>query len=218
MFLFNKKIDLFEKIHRVIAYFIRVIFIVALIDAVIKQEWVVLFISFVALFLTFLPYIIERSYRIHLPIELQLLIVVFIFASLYLGELHGYYTKYLWWDVVLHTGAGLTLGLAGFILLYVLYEGKKIHARPSTVAFFSFCFALALGALWEIFEFTIDRTVGTHMQKGLLDTMSDLIVDSVGALLTSFLGYLYLKRTTVRIFDRSVRRFLRKNSGLFKRR
>ena len=50
-----------------------------------------------------------------------------------------------------------------------------------------------MGALWEILEFAIDQTFGTTMQKsGLVDTMWDLIVDGLGALTISILGYGYL--------------------------
>ena len=38
------------------------------------------------------------------------------------------------------------------------------------------CFAITIGALWEVFEFGMDQLFGLNMQKsGLLDTMGDLI-------------------------------------------
>lgn len=64
-------------------------------------------------------------------------------------------------------------------------------------------FALGVGALWEIFEFTMDSLFGMNMQKpmlgdpsGLTDTMWDLIVDATGALVISVLGWRYLKNLT----------------------
>lgn len=58
----------------------------------------------------------------------------------------------------------------------------------------AFCFALAMGALWEIFEFAMDQIFGLNMQKsGLVDTMTDLIVDTVGALIGAISGFFWLK-------------------------
>jgi hypothetical protein len=44
-----------------------------------------------------------------------------------------------------------------------------MHMRPRFVALFAFLFAVAVGALWEIFEFAIDGTFGTQMQKPMLN-------------------------------------------------
>ena len=52
---------------------------------------------------------------------------------------------------------------------------------------------MAIGATWEIFEFTMDKLFGLSMQKsGLDDTMYDLIVDTFGALSAAAAGYYYL--------------------------
>ena len=103
------------------------------------------------------------------------------------------------------------LGIVGFLLVYVLNEVKRIdiHMRPSFVALFAFVFAVAGGAVWEIFEFTMDRLVGTTMQKpflgdpsGLTDTMWDMIVDALGtAVISGFGGFRlsYRRRSRVEI-------------------
>ena len=40
-----------------------------------------------------------------------------------------------------------------------------------------------IGVIWEIFEFSLDYVIGLNMQKsGLVDTMGDLIVNSIGSL------------------------------------
>jgi uncharacterized membrane protein YfhO len=48
----------------------------------------------------------------------------------------------------------LLLGIVGFLLVYVLNEHKRIdfHMQPRFVALFAFVFAVAAGALWEIFD------------------------------------------------------------------
>jgi hypothetical protein len=76
----------------------------------------------------------------------------------------------------------------------MLFEGDRYAAPPWALAMLAFCVGLSIGTLWEIFEFTMDQTFGMNMQKsGLVDTMKDLIIDTAGAAIGAFSGYLYLK-------------------------
>jgi len=160
--------------------------------------------SILTLLVMFLPTIIERRLSIDFPSEFEIIVVIFIFAALYLGEMQSYFTKVWWWDIFLHTFSGLIIGAFGFSLVDILNKNEKISISlsPVFVSIFSFCFALAIGALWEIYEFTMDSLFGFNMQKsGLVDTMWDLIVDAFGALVFSIIGYFYLKGK-VNILDR----------------
>ena len=78
---------------------------------------------------------------------------------------------------------------------------------PFFVSLFAFCFALAIGAVWEIYEFSLDGLMGFNMQKhtladgtplvghaALSDTMKDIIIDALGALAASIIGYVSLKK------------------------
>lgn len=196
--------------------FIRLTLLIAIGWGLYDRRYVLAILSFAIFFLTYLPSLIERKYRIELPDELELLTILFIYASLFLGELHGYYTRFWWWDVVLHISSGFALGFTGFLILYILYYKNKIAANPFLISLFSFCFALAIGALWEIFEFFIDSNFGFNMQKsGLRDTMWDLIVDSGGAFFFSFIGYFYLKGKKTPIVSRIINNFVRNNRELF---
>jgi len=204
-----------ERIRLALSYFLRLTLLLAIAGATINQSWVVLFVSTLTLFLTFLPAIIERNYKVFLPAEFEFGMIIFIYASLFLGEVHGYYTRFWWWDIILHTSSGIVLGLMGFLVLFTLYEEGKIKAKPITIAVFSFSFALAIGAVWEIFEFGMDNIFGMNMQKsGLIDTMWDLIVDAIGALLASILGFFYLKGET-RLFMRFINKFVEENPRLY---
>lgn len=198
-----------SRIERIIYYFIRITILIAIISSIINQNWVILFISVLSLFFTFLPVIIERNYKIDLPTEFEIIIVLFIYAGLFLGEVHKYYTKFWWWDVILHTTSGILFGFLGFLILFILYHTNKIKAKPFTIAIFSFSFALAIGTIWEIFEFSMDYFFGLNMQKsGLADTMGDLIVNSLGALFTSIIGFIYLKGRKTYLFDKLLKRFI----------
>jgi len=140
---------------------------------------------------------------VSIPREYEVLALIFVFSSLFLGEFRSYYERFWWWDVSLHTTSGLLLGNVGFLLVYVLNEVKRIdiRMRPGFVALFAFVFVVGGGAVWEIFELSMDQLAGTNMQKpfpgdpsGLTDTMWDHIVDTIGAAVISCFGWWHMKR------------------------
>ncbi|MCR6650095.1 MAG: hypothetical protein NVV73_00740 [Cellvibrionaceae bacterium] len=216
------------SIHRRICYVLQGILFLELLLALWRQNWLPAFSAAGIIGITFIPYIVERRFRVHIPPQLQLMGIAFAFAALFLGEMRGYYTRFWWWDIVLHTSSGFLLGIVGFLLVHVLNEIEKIgmQLKPGFVAFFAFLFAVGLGALWEIFEFSMDTFFGTNMQKpmlhdpsGLLDTMVDLIVDTIGALVISLIGYYNLKVVCNTSFlERWIEAFIERNPHLFSRR
>ncbi len=163
---------------------------------------------------------------VRIPAEYELLAILFVFASLFLGEFRSYYQRYWWWDIALHASSGLLLGVLGFLLVYVLNESRRIdvHMRPGFVALFAFFFAVAVGALWEIVEFAADQLFGMQMQKpmlddpsGLTDTMWDLIVDTLAAAAICAFGWWHMKRERRSFIDAWADRFIESNPRLFNR-
>ena len=192
--------------------------------ALYEGQWFTAFLVLVIITLTLAPAVLGQRLRVHIPSEFQLLAVLFVFASLFLGEIRSYYERIWWWDIALHTTSGLLLGIVGFLLVYLLNKSEHvdIHLRPHFVALFAFVFAVAVGALWEIFEFTMDRSFGTRMQKpmlgdasGLTDTMWDLIVDTIGAAIISVFGWWYTRRGERSFVEVWIRRFIEQNPRLF---
>lgn len=189
-----------------------------------EQQWLNAVIVAAILLLTALPSLFARGAKIVIPPQFELLAIAFIFASLYLGERRDFYERYWWWDLALHSTSGVLLGILGFLLVYVLNANPRIdvHMQPGFVAFFAFCFSVTVGALWEVFEFAMDQLFGMNMQKamfadtsGLTDTMWDLIVDAVGALLVVFYGYVHMRRGRLSPIKRWIQRFVDANPQLF---
>ena len=87
----------------------------------------------------FLPAVIGRRFRVHIPPECHVLAVLFAFAARFLGEIHSYYMRFWWWDIALHTSSGLLMGILGFLLIYVLNADERIdiHMRPRFMALFA---------------------------------------------------------------------------------
>ena len=161
-----------------------------------------------------------------LVIEWGIIAVVFVFSALYLGEVLDFYNRLWWWDIGLHTSAGLLMGIFGFLLVYVLNESKKAHMNmaPSFIALFAFAFGVTIGSIWEIFEFSVDQLLGANMQKpmlgdpsGLTDTMWDIIVNAIGAFTISFIGFGYLKSGKSFFVKEMIKSFINKNPRMFKK-
>ncbi len=167
----------------------------------------------VALLLYNIPTVAQRRFKLYVPSALHIFILIFIFAHFILGEIVGVYTTSAVFDKILHATSGLAIAASGFSVVNLLNSNSNstFKLNPFFVAFFSFCFALAIALLWEIFEFAADSLFGMNMQRwdppkdlaqaippkqgyGLIDTMGDVIVSTVAALVVCVAGYVILKR------------------------
>ncbi len=215
------------SIHQRLTLALQAILVIEVVVAVWDQQWLTSVITIGIIFVTLTPFFLRKFLHVYIPPEFVLLAIAFIFASLFLGEIRGYYTRFWWWDILLHSSSGFLLGIIGFLLVHVLNETEDIgvHMKPGFVAFFAFVFSVGIGVLWEIFEFSMDSFFGMNMQKemlgdpsGLTDTMWDLIVDTLGALVISVLGYGYIRTARNQSFlERWINAFIKSNPRLFNR-
>lgn len=155
--------------------------------------WPVVFVTLAAVVLTFLPGLLATRIGLRLPPSFLVAIALFVLATLYLGEVHDFYDRLWWWDLVLHFGSAMGFGIIGFLLIFMLFEGDRYAAPPWAVGALSFCLAITVGTLWEVFEYAMDSLFGLNMMRsGLPDTMGDVIVNAVGAALAALAGVIYL--------------------------
>lgn len=215
-----------QQLHRRLTFVLQAILVIEVVGALWGQQWLTAVVTIGIIAVTLAPFLLARLLRVFIPPEFVLLAIGFVFASLFLGEVHDYYARFWWWDIALHSTSGFLLGIVGFLLVHVLNETEDIgvHMKPGFVAFFAFLFAVGTGTLWEIFEFSMDSFFGMNMQKpmlgdpsGLTDTMWDLIVDTLGALIISVLGYGFIKTAGNNSFlERWINAFIENNPRLFK--
>ncbi len=214
LFNWNDAEKIYEKVQVVFTIIMQLIFVLSFALGVFWRNWVAAFISLVAMVSIWLPIFFIKKRKIHIPISFTFFATLFIYASLFFGEIRDFYFRFWWWDSLLHFTSGIALGFVGFLIIYSLYQNGPLKSNPGIVALFSFCFALSLGALWEIFEFAMDSFFGLNMQKsGLVDTMWDLIMDALGAFLVSLAGYFYIKydKRGIGIFRYYLTSYLKKN-------
>jgi hypothetical protein len=208
-----KRID---HIKRNISIVFRALLVIALFWSAISADYMNVLISVVTLILTFLPSLLEHRFKVDYPSEFEITILIFIFLSLFLGEIGSFYEHFWWWDLFLHTISAVLIGDFAFSLVYILNREKAISLSPVFTSLFAFSFAVMIGALWEIFEFLMDVTLGLNMQKsGLIDTMTDLMVDAIGGGAVAVIGFLILTGK-VHMFDNYLENFIKRNRQWFK--
>lgn len=219
---------------------IRLLIIAVMIRSITAGNSENVFTCLLSLFLLYLPSIIERKLEMRLPTALEITVVVFIFASEILGEIACFYVTVPFWDKAMHTVSGFIYAAVGYSMADILNRNHRISFQLSPVflAVVAFCFSMTIGALWEIFEFSVDVLLNKDMQKdtvlheitsvaldptrsnipitvsgirdtvvngqslglggyldiGLHDTMQDLIVNMIGALVFSVGGFFQQKR------------------------
>lgn len=170
-----------------------------------RGDYVLMFIQCLLGLLVFsLPSIVSRKWHFSIPNFIYIMYYIFLYCAIFLGEVLNFYYVVPHWDTILHFFSGAMLGALGFILVSWLNDSEKVSVSlsPAFIALFAFCFALSCGAVWEIYEYTFDGLLGLNMQKfitakgvtltgheALKDTMKDIIVDALAALLISVMGY-----------------------------
>lgn len=162
----------------------------------------------------FLPKMLKSVADIKVPAVMDFGFVFFGFGSLILGDVVDFYGKYEWWDALQHGISGILLGILGYAIinLFNTLEGNKIRYTPIFVAVWVVCFALSIGAMWEIVEFITDGLFGLNSQQflegsgtfdnaaplmgheALRDTMEDLMLDFAGSFIVAVVGYFDLKK------------------------
>ncbi len=160
----------------------------------------------------FIPSIVEKRFKLEIPSFMTMCFLLFLYCAIFLGEVRYFYINVKNWDTILHTLSGVMLGTLGFSFVNILNDNKDathLKLSPFFVAFFAFCFSVMLGTIWEVYEFAADELLGFNMQKfrlpdgtdltghaAIVDTMKDIIVDIVGTLVATTVGYISLKYKT----------------------
>ncbi|MBD7911255.1 hypothetical protein [Clostridium cibarium] len=175
----------------------QIILVISAIINIMSRDWKGLGSVALAIVCTTLPFIvyaIANKKKIMLPPRFKLVLLLFIFLSLYLGEIIKFYDRFWWWDLLLH---GIFGSYATIVGLYIIKEiiTKEKEVTDKRFNFFKVTFAssfsITLGTLWEVFEFLGDYFFKTTMVKGgIEDTATDLIAKILAAFITSVIFYL----------------------------
>lgn len=169
------------------------------------------------LFVLRIPNFIKDKYNFQIPNLLDFILISFAFSGLILGDVFNFYGKIPYWDSILHTFSGVVIAYVGFIVIEYLDKEYTIplSVSPLFMSVIVVSVALAIGAVWEIGEYTVDDIFHTNNQQymastrstlydeedvplqghaALDDTMKDLMLDLGGAIVVAGIEYKKLER------------------------
>lgn len=211
-------------LHRIVVRILLLLMVIEWAFLMVEMRFLQLFLVTIIIFVLIAPELFRNKMDLSIPADFHFIAVLFILASLYLGEIQQFYQLIWWWDMALHGTAGLLMGIFGFLLVYILNENPRVELQmmPGFIALFAFFFSISIGTVWEIFEFLMDQLFGFNMQKemfgdvsGLTDTMWDMIINAVGAAVISLLGWWYLSLKRDFFIQSLIKKFIHKNPSLF---
>lgn len=215
----NNEFEYSEKTKRRVRIFKRILSFIVLILAI--ATMVALFYvkkekMRVRLFFSLLQYIamsivlisarlLKKFANFEVPVEVHISVTAFAFLGLVLGDGLNFYGKIGWWDSLLHFTSGIILSFIALWLLQMLILRRKyLFMHRALLYIFVVAFSLAVGAVWELCEYTVDDIFHTNNQQymattrativssddepleghdALADTMKDLALDLAGAIL-----------------------------------
>lgn len=184
------------------------------------------FVQYCAMMMVLMmPTLLKKWFRITIPLGLYIVIALFAFNALVLGDALNFYGRYPWWDSVLHFHSGIILSFVALWLIHLIMEknSKYIYFNKYFLSLFIVMFSLGMGALWEIGEYTCDDLFHTNSQQymkttsgtivssddiplaghdALTDTIKDLALDLGGSLVVSAYGFVRHESLKKNIIER----------------
>lgn len=119
-------------------------------------------------------------------------VLIFIFLASPLGSVLNLYRTVDSYDKIVHFISGFLLAYFGMIIIELLmnraadrhgYGEEHVKVFIFPMIFASYMFSSGAAGIWEIFEFIADKLAGGEMQRGMVDTVTDIIAGNLGALL-----------------------------------
>lgn len=157
-----------------------------------------------------------ESFIIEVPPLSQTLLNIIIFIGIVFGSYLELFDKIWWFDNFMHILSGFVCASFGYDLAVIL-QRKKGKCSIILAAMFGLMFALSIAMGWEFYEFLMDSLHGTNLQLskagpetamfdmskyhneygylGLVDTMTDMMMNAVGGIVGMVFMIILRKRS-----------------------
>lgn len=121
------------------------------------------------------------------------------------------------YDIVTHTYSSFVISMCAVLTLMCLQVyNEHIQFTVGVYAIFIVLIMISFGVLWEVFEYMIDQLfTGTSMQYSPLDTIRDMLSNTVGSILCSIFISIYMRHRSIDSLIESIglHRYLRRFLG-----
>lgn len=178
---------------------------------------------------------IVKNSSLKIPSWLFIVLLLYALAHFLFGEIFNFYAKISWWDSFLHTFSGVLISFLSISLITILNDTsnkKDLQLNILFTCIFALSISISIGVIWEFIEFASDSFFGTNMQRAyestingnsqgvplvgqaaLADTMKDLMLDTLGSLVTCILCAIFCKKKQISIEQLSVIKIQNKNEN-----
>ncbi|MBR9706537.1 ATP-binding protein [Candidatus Pacearchaeota archaeon] len=195
------------KVQATLSTIVKIILVLSILNAFYNHFWHILFANMLLLFLTFSPTIARKRYEVVIPREFEFVFLIFIIITFFLGELRG---------VIMQMFFGIALGFAGFLMMLILYSNNKIKKNYFLIAIFAFSVSVSLGLALEMAKYYLKIYLSYTMTAGDLEyTMRSLLLVTIGAVVSSVTGYIYMKGYKLKFLIRLAEIFKKENPNIF---
>lgn len=150
-----------------------------------------------AFLLPAVPLLLYRVFHLRPVYLLEIIFDLFVLAAVSFASLFGGYELIPIWDKILHFLSGFLFAVLGTVVYFSMKPGhEREKADAFNAALYTWMFSMMSAVLWEIWEYIVSFTGPDPQQvatTGVGDTMQDIIVCTIGGLITGISCWKYLR-------------------------
>ena len=182
-----------KKVCNLLDNILRIIIVILILVKIINLEFEDIGMLVLTFILTFYNWFLKKVFKINLNIYSRILLLLLIFLAQCLGTTLNFYDLYDNWDLIVHFIFGIVMFIVGYDIFSNLdkrYCDIKLNKKIKII--FSILFALSVGSIWEMYEYSVDGILNLDTQRtgeligrmAIKGTMTDLFSPTIGTLLT----------------------------------
>lgn len=182
-----------KKVCNLLDNILRIIIVILILVKIINLEFEDIGMLVLTFILTFYNWFLKKVFKINLNIYSRILLSLLIFLAQCLGTTLNFYDLYDNWDLIVHFIFGIVMFIVGYDIFSNLdkrYCDIKLNKKIKII--FSILFALSVGSIWEMYEYSVDGILNLDTQRtgeligrmAIKGTMTDLFSPTIGTLLT----------------------------------
>ena len=146
-----------------------------------NANWLSFAVGAVCLVLSAMPALCLR--KGYMRGMMSLVMALLLAAHVLFGMFLGFYELSSMYDKFMHVIGSTAIAVIVYAALKAYCSQRSLTLPWTLRAAMVFSVTLSAGVFWEFFEFSVDRTGLFYAQRGLTDTMIDLVADGLGAVI-----------------------------------
>ena len=152
-------------------WFLRVTLIMGAVTAILVGEVFFGVLALIALVIIVWPQYATFNRVRHIPVEMEILLLLVVFLELILADANSFYTRFNYYDKFMHILVPAVLGLMGMMIIYTFYALGRLQASVGVMFAIIVMVVMAMGAALEMSEYFYDQilypSIGAWLPTGL---------------------------------------------------